>query len=452
MTYFVIILVAVSVVAVVTVMLRLEVLRRRKVDAELLTAKKDLTVLRESAERDRARYEAQATSQGGLNKELLEMRSALINVLEDVEESKRQIERDFRRDAAIFAAIGDAVVAADMNRRIFLFNLAAAATTGVPPEKAIGAPFDSVIRFMHEDNSVLETGAGTRAFEGMAASLPPKLEALHADGRRIPVTGTATPFFDEQNRQQGVVLAFRDVTAEREVDRQKSSFVSIASHQLRTPLSAIRWYLDLLLAGDAGRLSKQAHEFLTDIYASAIRMNALVDDLLNVNRIETGRIVLKPAPTDLKEMVESIAKDFVGLLQKRKLTMEKKLADGLPRVTIDPSTVRQALTNLVSNAVNYTPEGGKITLTLSLSGRKLVVAVSDTGIGIPKAAQHRLFERFFRAENAISRETVGSGMGLFITKLLIETNHGTVRFDSVEGKGTTFYVAFPLPLAETKKT
>lgn len=342
-------------------------------------------------------------------------------------------------------------MAADNNQRIFLFNSEAAAITGVSAEKAMGMRLNQVVRFIHENASVPDAVVVGKAFEGVPVKLSVRQEILRADGARTPVTGTAAPFFDEQNLVRGAVVQFRDVTIERDVDRQKSGFISIASHQLRTPLSSIRWFVDLLLAGDAGKLTKQQYEFLTDIYTSTTRMINLVGDLLNVSRIESGGVISKPGLTDMKDMLEEIVKDFAGLLRKHKLTIVPKLGADIPRVMLDAVTVKQAIANLIANAVNYTSEGGAITLKLAVEGREIIASVTDTGIGIPDAQKHRVFERFFRADNAVSRETVGSGMGLFITKLVVEANHGRIWFESREGAGSTFLVAFPIALAESAK-
>ncbi len=416
--------------------------------AELRASKIDLEASLVRSTQAQEREKRQADELRRVNAESVEMRSALMNVLEDVEESKKVTERDNRRDEAIFFSIAEGLVAATRDRNIFLFNPAASGVTGISREEAVGKPIDQVFRLASEDSDLLKTDVLDDAFAGHQTKLPPKLAVMRKDGVRIPVAGAAAPFFDERGDLLGVIVAFRDVTFEREVDRQKSGFISIASHQLRTPLSGIRWFLDLLLGGDAGALKPQQKEFLTDIYTSTTRMINLVNDLLNVSRLEQGRVLLNPIQLDVGEILDIIEKDHIALLTKKKLKFAKSVEKGLPKVFADKNAIHQALANLVANAINYTPEGGKITVKAHIVGKDVTVEISDTGIGIPKTQQHRIFERFFRGANAISRETVGSGLGLHITKTMIESAGGNIRFESVEGKGTTFFVTLPVPASK----
>jgi signal transduction histidine kinase len=179
-------------------------------------------------------------------------------------------------------------------------------------------------------------------------------------------------------------------------------------------------------------------------------MIKLVNDLLDVNRIESGRILPKPAMTAIKPLLADITKDFTALLEKKKQKLETSFADGVSELFIDPEAVRQGTANLLANAINYTPEGGLIRVTFGPVGDEAVIEVKDTGIGVPEESKHRLFSQFFRADNAIATETVGSGLGLYITRLMVEASGGRVWFESKVGGGSQFYIAFPLKLA-TKK-
>jgi PAS domain S-box-containing protein len=418
--------------------------RDRERDSDRLkAANESLTEALKAAAAAKERAEANAEAQRKMNVDLVEMRSALMNVLEDVEESKRQIEADNRLDAAVFAAMRESMIATDAEGRILLFNPMSSALVGIAPAEAIGQPIHSVLKLMPEESDVMVTSPLDAAFAGKGGRLPEKLTVIRKDGSRVPVAGTTAPFFDTEGKLIGVVCVIRDVTLERDIDRQKSGFISIASHQLRTPLSAIRWYVDLLLAGDAGKLSKQQKEFLTDMGDSTARMIKLVGDLLNVSRIESGKVMMNPAQIDLVALLRSLKAEFEPAAAAKKLACGCKIPDDLPKVVADPNALRQAIGNLIANAINYTPEGGKISISARTEGKNAVIEVRDTGIGIPKAQQHRLFERFFRAENAVARETVGSGLGLYITRMLIEAAKGRIRFESAEGKGTAFTVTLP---------
>ncbi len=418
--------------------------RRREKNEQIMKEKSDQLVraLASTSETEEG-YERQALAARAFNKEMTDMRGALINVLEDVEESKREIERDYRRDSAIFEAVGEGLIATDKRGVIFLLNPAAAAIVGIPFDKAKGMTLRAALKLFSEENGAPHEETVASAFAGKSSRLPEKISLLNSEGKRTPVSGIVAPFFDERNRIQGVVAVIRDVTAERELDRQKSGFISIASHQLRTPLSTIRWFLDLLLGGDAGALKSQQREFLQDVYTSTTRMITLVGDLLDVSRIETGRIQMKKKAADLRALIRAAIGDHALEAAGKKLNVSLDCQKGLSEVMIDPELMRVAIGNLIGNAVNYSPAGGEVTVRAGKEGEGAVVEIRDSGIGIPLRQQHRVFERFFRADNAVANETMGSGLGLYISKLIIDASGGKIWFESSEGKGTRFFVALP---------
>lgn len=417
--------------------------RRLRADDDLLSANKRLAEALREAVRERERYERQAQDLKGLNENLLEMRSALMNVLEDVEESKRQVEAERRREIASFNALAEGVIAAGKDGRVFLCNPTAARILGTAAELVVGQQIERVLRLFREDDVVMQTQAFEDAYAGRTVALGDRLRLVREDGSHVPVSGNVAPYLDEENRTTGIVAAFRDVTVEREIDRQKSDFISIASHQLRTPLSALRWFLDLLLAGDAGALKPTQKEYLSDMSVSVTRMIKLVGDLLNISRIESGRTKPNPERIGTHAFVESVAREIDPLVRQKDLTFSVSTAKDAVDFYADPSLARQALSNVLSNAVKYTPEGGSVTLDVEAKGRETVFRVKDTGYGIPKNQRYRVFDKFFRGENVVARETVGSGLGLYVVKTIMELSGGSVRFESVEGKGTTFYLTFP---------
>ncbi|HJV32863.1 MAG TPA: ATP-binding protein [Patescibacteria group bacterium] len=417
--------------------------RRMRADEALLAANRRLAAALREAVRERERYERQALDLKGLNENLLEMRSALMNVLEDVEESKRQIEAERRREIASFNALAEGVIAADKNGRIFLCNPTAARVLGTAAELVVGQQLERVLRLFQEDDAVMRTRSFEEAYAGRTVALGDRLRLMRQDGSHVPVSGNVAPYLDEENRTTGIVVAFRDVTVEREIDRQKSDFISIASHQLRTPLSALRWFLDLLLAGDAGALKPTQREYLGDMSVSVTRMIKLVGDLLNISRIESGRTKPNPERVDTRAFVDSMAREIEPLARQKRLAFTHATAKEAVDFYADPNLARQALSNVLSNAVKYTPEGGSVALDVAVKGRETVFRVKDTGLGIPKSQRYRVFDKFFRGENVVAQETVGSGLGLYVVKTIMDMSGGRVRFDSVEGKGTTFELAFP---------
>ena len=226
----------------------------------------------------------------------------------------------------------------------------------------------------------------------------------------------------------------------------KSEFVNLVSHQLRAPLSSLRWSLSLLLKERIGKFEPKQIEFLQIIQDSSTRMIKLVNDLLDVSRIESGKMRPEPTPTNLVEFITSMLVDLKAQFAKRSQEFVFEHPEALPRIPVDPKLIWQILQNLLSNASKYTPEKGKITLALSLEPENILVKVADNGLGIPEFQKHRLFEKFFRADNV--NKSDGTGLGLYISRKIVETSGGKLWFESTEGKGSTFY--FTIPVAGNK--
>jgi len=238
----------------------------------------------------------------------------------------------------------------------------------------------------------------------------------------------------------------------------KTDFVSIASHQLRTPLTAINWYVEMLLSGDAGQLTQDQKSYLQEIEVGAKRMVALVNDLLNVSRIETGRLKIEPVPIDIVAFAKDVIHELMPWARAKSCTINLDVShEPLSTIPIDASLMRQVMDNLLTNAIRYSSPLKECDITLSLRlqneekindsstpSSSLVIAVSDKGIGIPKEVQPRIFEKFFRADNAVTSEARGSGLGLYLAKMIVEASGGEIWFESQEGEGTTFYVAIPV--------
>ncbi|MBI2217510.1 MAG: response regulator [Candidatus Rokubacteria bacterium] len=239
----------------------------------------------------------------------------------------------------------------------------------------------------------------------------------------------------------GLTLTFHDVTHEREVSRMKSDFVSFVTHQLRTPLAGIKWMLEL--AADGAVAGSDTASYIGDASAATQRLIGLVNDLLDVARLESARVTVSPVSTDVLALTGQILEELDLLVRERgqRVTVED---DGRgATLEVDPQLARQVITNLLSNAVKYTPPRGAITVRIARDGSRLVWSVADSGIGIPKEAQRRLFEKFYRADNALAVETEGTGLGLYIVKLIVERLGGAVWSESEEGKGAVFTFTLP---------
>jgi signal transduction histidine kinase len=199
------------------------------------------------------------------------------------------------------------------------------------------------------------------------------------------------------------------------------------------------------LEGDLGSLNEEQRKFLEKTYASNERMIRLINDLLNVTRIEEGKFIYKPAPLQLEEIVQNVIAASQDKINFKAIELKYlKPAKKLPLIKMDMEKMQIAISNLLDNAVDYTPKKGKIAIELSIENNKVKFSIADTGVGIPKGQQHRIFSKFFRGENVVKMETDGTGLGTFITKNIIDAHGGEIWFDSKEGKGTTFYFTLPI--------
>lgn len=234
--------------------------------------------------------------------------------------------------------------------------------------------------------------------------------------------------------------------AVQQANLAKSKFVSVVSHELRIPMTSIKGYTDLILKGAAGEVSDQQSKFLEIIQNNVGRMSVLVSDLSDISRIEMGRLKLEPAMVQLHEYIEETIQRLQHRLAEKKHITELKLSEALPAVFADPDRLVQVLTNLVSNANKYTQEGGKIRIRARQEGEFVRIEVIDNGIGIQAEDQAKLFTQFFRSDDPLVREQQGWGLGLNLTKRLIELMGGTIRAESVPGKGSNFW--FTLPIRE----
>jgi signal transduction histidine kinase len=247
------------------------------------------------------------------------------------------------------------------------------------------------------------------------------------------------------DKRIGTLVTLHDITREKLVERLKTEFVSLSAHQLRTPLSAIKWTLKMILDGDMGEINEEQKDLLRKTYNSNERMISLINDLLNVTRIEEGRYIYKKKLVDLSSLVKEIVKNYKEESKRRGLSFKFKAPKGkIPEIKMDPDKIKLVITNLIDNAIRYTSEKGKVIVSLEKKKNNLEFSVEDSGIGIPEDQQERLFSKFFRASNAVRTETEGSGLGLFICKNIIDAHNGEVWFESEQGKGSKFYFSLPI--------
>jgi signal transduction histidine kinase len=240
----------------------------------------------------------------------------------------------------------------------------------------------------------------------------------------------------------GATLTLRDVTREREVSQMKSDFVSFVTHQLRTPLAGLKWMLEL--AAQEPGLPADAASFVQDARDAAERLIGLVNNLLDVSRLESGKLTLALQDARIGVLTRSVLDEMSALIKDRGHRLSIAGDGDVPPVKTDPQLLRQVFFNLVSNAVMYTPPGGTIAIAMGREGPLARWSITDSGIGIPEASRARLFEKFYRAENVTAIETEGTGLGLYLVRLIVEHLGGQVSYVSEEGKGSTFVVTLPI--------
>jgi PAS domain S-box-containing protein len=407
----------------------------KRAEAEIKRRIEELERLREKEIILRIRERAKTKDIERKVKELEEMRKALMNILEDVEEERKKAEEEKNKTLAIINNLADGLLVFDKEGKVSLINPQAEKFFGVKEKEVVGK---SILELNQFDNfrPIVEM-VGSEIKEMFRKEVFIK-ENLVLEVTTLPMVREGEKF--------GTLMILHDVTREKEIERMKSEFVSISAHQLRTPLSAIKWTLRMFLDGDLGEITKEQREFLERIYKSNERMISLINDLLNVTRIEEGRYVYKPTPVDVAQICQSTIELYKEEIERKNLELIFKKPQELPKVMADVEKISLAIQNLLENAIRYTLPGGKVEIVLEKKENEIQFLIKDTGIGIPKDQQGRVFTKFFRAPNAMKIDTQGSGLGLFITKNIIEAHGGKIWFESEEGKGTTFY--FTLPITE----
>jgi signal transduction histidine kinase len=270
------------------------------------------------------------------------------------------------------------------------------------------------------------------------------LYVMRDDKTLLNIRMTSAPIINKENKTEYIIIVVEDTSRERQIEKSKSEFVSIASHQLRTPLTGIKWFSELLISGKATELTNKQKDFVVQIHDSNDRMIKLVENLLNVSRIETGgKFTVLKKPVDILEILKSIKEDVAGLLHSHEIELIENIKN-IPKINADHDKLREAIGNIISNAIKYSHNGGKVSINGELKDNKVIITVSDSGLGIPISSQEKVFQKFFRAENVQTKETDGTGLGLYITKAIIEAHGGKLTFSSIENEGTTFYIELPI--------
>lgn len=265
------------------------------------------------------------------------------------------------------------------------------------------------------------------------------------NGNKYTAEVYITPILDEKGNVLYFASIQRDITKQKEVDRAKTEFVSLASHQLRTPLSSIRWHGEMMSLLPAVKKSKKQKKYVKEIQAATNRMASLINTILNVSRLELGKLIIEPKPTDLVALLEELVQSFHPQCKEARIQIKTEIAKGIPPVIpLDPDLVHVVMQNILSNSIKYSPAGSVVHIRLKKTRDSIKFEVSDTGYGIPKKDQEHVFTKLYRAENIRMKVTYGNGLGLYIVKMIMDEMKGDVSFVSKEHKGTTFTVTIPI--------
>jgi PAS domain S-box-containing protein len=351
---------------------------------------------------------------------------------------------------AFFLSMGEGAITTDAFGQITRVNPAANHILGYRNNELMGATFlKSIVAISFEGQTlnVIDRPI-TQAFL-TGKPVAGKFYYLNKRGEQVPVAVNVSPII-LNNKPVGAIEVFRDITIELEVDRMKSEFISLASHQLRTPLSAIKTYTHMLSDGYMGELNKDQKGSLETIISATNRMNELISTLLNITRIESGTIAVNPKTANLEVLFREVLPELQLLADAKEIAIEMNVKGKASlNIKTDALIVKEVFTNLVSNAIKYTPDKGLISINITPKRNIVQVEVQDNGWGIPIAAQNKVFSKFFRGQNIIKRETSGTGLGLYLVKGLLENLGGKIWFESEEGHGTSFF--FNLPRTSERK-
>jgi|GEM_PF-1123439 len=379
------------------------------------------------------------------NMDLQKSKKAMLNVLEDLEKTKMHLEHEKAQAESILASIGDGILAISEEGQILFVNPVTTSILSVSREEMENKSWVDVFEIVNDkgENIVLQDNPIFKVLQSGEQVSSNKYYLINKKGNLIPVAITISGI-NLQGRNVGAIVVFRDISKEKEVDRMKTEFISLASHQLRTPLTSIKWFLEVLLSGDAGEVNEEQRGYLGNVLQANERMIGLIEALLKISRLERGRIVMENKRINLRKVLEEILVDFQLRLKTKNMEMDLVLEDNLPEVFVDEKMMQQVFSNLISNAIKYSSEGGKITVRIKRDGQNVCCEVEDQGIGIPVTEKNRVFEKFYRGGNIFVSEVEGNGLGLYLVKMIVEGEGGKISFVSEENKGTTFKFFIPV--------
>lgn len=348
-------------------------------------------------------------------------------------------------ERVLLESIGDGVFVTDKNFRIILWNKAASMITGLLAQEVVGKKCRDIFKFIHAKTRRNRTHLIQESIrKGKVKHLDNNTLMVLNNGREIPISDSAAPIFSGNGRVNGAIVVFHDMTEEHNLNQAKNEFLSIATHQLRTPLGIMRWNIEMLLGGKTGYLPPKVRMNLKDMYNNNLNLIKLVNDLLDVSRINQNKVINKPQLVDILPMLKEVLEERKKDIKAKKINLKiQVLKKKIPRIKVDSALFRQVLRNLISNAIKYNRVKGKIGIEIIKKDRSMFITIQDNGIGIPKKQLEKVFDKFSRADNAVSLGIAGTGLGLFVVKSYVEMWKGKVWLESTPGKDTKAIIEMP---------
>jgi len=378
---------------------------------------------------------------GDLARSFNAMSSSLAKSRDDLAEQNRDLERLANVLRAVLDSTVDGILLSDAEGNVQLANRPVVNLT-----RDLGMTYEGTVvdRLLSVQGRIKDQEAYRAAMERLRENAGESTfdEFEDADSGRV-FQGFTSPVRDDRGGFIGRIWTLREVTQQRELDRLKDDFVATVSHELRTPLTSMMGFLEMIREGEAGQLTDEQKRFLAIVYRSSERLQRLVGDLLFVARLDANGLQLQFAEAHLDDVARDCVEANAALARSREIELKGEIGD-VPAVWGDRDRLQQLVSNLVSNALKFTPAGGAVTVRVFTAGGDVVLEVADTGIGIPESEQERLFQRFFRSSTATEQAIPGTGLGLVISKAIAEAHGGRVSVSSVVGEGTCFRVELPL--------
>lgn len=357
----------------------------------------------------------------------------LSEALKRLKKSEEIISNEDKQLKTIINSFADGLIIFDNSDRIFLINPEADRILGLSMNNVLGRSINALSNFSRAKPIADILNSGAKIVSRKEVEL----------AKDLIIELSVSPLGPMENNA-GRLVTLHDVSKEKLVERMKTEFVSLAAHQLRTPLSIIKWSMSMLKKGEFGKLDKKQNEIIESMFRNNERLISLVNGLLNITHIEEGKYIYKTEMSNMANIVDSVISSRESQIKDKKIKLTFTKPDNLPKTLIDEEKVRLVVQNLLDNAIKYSFEGGKINVFLDNDGRDIEFKIQDFGVGIPSYQKNKIFTKFFRGENAVKANMTGSGLGLFLSKNIVEAHKGLMWFNSSEKEGTNFYFTLPI--------